>query len=594
MKKAKSIDGFVLRRNPSANAGANTRRVYLDSGQLVVQTRARDDKKARAIADITLKSNAPVESLKPLEITETRPQLDSENDLQNDIDSSLMSLPDLPETSTGSDNSLNNSGKKKLSRAERKKAKKAKQVKHRVRRRVTKIIIVVLVVVLVCLLVFLGWKAWNNLGKIFQGNPLDLFTSNAPLKTDANGRTNILVLGTADDDAGHDGGYLTDSIMIISLDQKKYDAYMISLPRDLWVQYGRACPSGYEGKINVVYSCFGGGTNDLNKDRTALKDSMPFFSNITGIDVQYAVNLNYTVLRDTVNAIGGHITVDVKSRDPNGLLDPSFDGLCGQTYTERQKNCPNGHFLQLTNGTHQLNANQALALALARGHVGPTYGFEQGNFDREKNQQLVIAAILKQAGSAGVLSNPTKISSLLDSLGNNLRTTFDSANIKTLMSIAQKLDASKLKSISLIDADPALLTTSMINGQSVVVPVAGAYDYTAVQAFLKRNLSNDPVMRENATIEVYNGGEIEGAASTVARQLTDKNLAATTAGNTVATSGTYVVYDLTGGKKPGTATLLAKELNASVSQIVADELPNGLSSKADFVVIVGSDAQVSQ
>ena len=54
------------------------------------------------------------------------------------------------------------------------------------------------------------------------------------------GRTNILIFGTSgysmDEDAW-DGAMLTDSIMVVSLDQDNYDAYMMSLPRDLYVKH---------------------------------------------------------------------------------------------------------------------------------------------------------------------------------------------------------------------------------------------------------------------------------------------------------------------------------------------------------------------
>lgn len=41
------------------------------------------------------------------------------------------------------------------------------------------------------------------------------------LQQDANGRTNILVLGTSEDDPGHDGAHLTDSIMIFECGSDK-------------------------------------------------------------------------------------------------------------------------------------------------------------------------------------------------------------------------------------------------------------------------------------------------------------------------------------------------------------------------------------
>ena len=79
-----------------------------------------------------------------------------------------------------------------------------------------------------------------------------------PLKMDGKGRTNIAIFGTSGYDmtgseghAVHDGAQLTDSLMIMSVDQNAKNAVTMSLPRDLKV--GReAC---YTGKINEVFAC---------------------------------------------------------------------------------------------------------------------------------------------------------------------------------------------------------------------------------------------------------------------------------------------------------------------------------------------------
>ena len=58
---------------------------------------------------------------------------------------------------------------------------------------------------------------------IFKGDIFGLIQQKE-LKADSNGRSNILLLGTSEDDPGHEGSYLTDSIMILSISQSKKDA----------------------------------------------------------------------------------------------------------------------------------------------------------------------------------------------------------------------------------------------------------------------------------------------------------------------------------------------------------------------------------
>src|SRR5688572_10467279 len=75
-----------------------------------------------------------------------------------------------------------------------------------------KIILTVLAVILAILLAVGGYFVYKFLttsGKIFQGNVITaLFDQGKPLKEDKNGRSNILLFGTSEDDPGHPGADL--------------------------------------------------------------------------------------------------------------------------------------------------------------------------------------------------------------------------------------------------------------------------------------------------------------------------------------------------------------------------------------------------
>lgn len=520
-----------------------------------------------------------------------RVQLSSEQDLLRENLSSSKTSSAIGRSDI--DESLSNIGaeepSKKLSRRQRRREdKRSKKPKSKVKR----IIKWVLLLLLLLSLVFVGivaYKAIHNSGKIFKGNILDVLTQKSvPLQQDSNGRTNVLILGTSEDDPGHEAGNLTDSMMIMSIDQTNKNAYLISIPRDLWVQYGEACAAGYSGKINVYYSCVGGDPDDtdVNADRKALTKTASFVGDIFGLKIQYGVNVNYTVFRDVVNAIGGNITVNIQSRDAAGVMDSNFDWKCGANYSTRLKNCPpNGHYIQYPNGEVTLDAEHALYLAQARGDSAPTYGFEQSNFDREKNQQMILKAVRTKAMSAGLFTNPTEISKILDSLGTNLRTTFEADEVKTLTSLASNIKDGDIKSVSLIDADPSVVTTGNVNGQSAVQPSAGLYDYTDIRALVAKSLSSNPVIREAANVVVLNGSGVTGMAQTEATKLE-------TAGYTITTVDTadvdtykgYTVYQIGTGDS-GTKAALAKLYNVKVKTTTP---PFTVAADTNFVVVVGS------
>lgn len=448
------------------------------------------------------------------------------------------------------------------------------------RKKLIKRIMVVILLIFLALGVWLGVKALLASSSVFKGDVFGLIQQKE-LKADSNGRSNILILGTSEDDPGHQGANLTDSIMVLSVDQKNKNAYMISIPRDLEARYGQACMSGYAGKVNVYFSCVDDGTDSAAEDHRQ-SEARTFFGNILGLDIQYSVHVNYTVMRDLVGALGG-ITVTIDSRDPRGQMDSNFDWKCrgGKSWASTatmRKNCPpSGHFIDYPNGPVKLDAEHALYLAQARGDSAPTYGFEQSNFDREKNQQKIIVAIKEKALSTGTVTNFAKVSGLIDALGNNLRTNFETSEVRTLMSIGQDIPSSAIQSISLIDNH--LVTDS-------AQPVAGMYDFSQIQAFIRKTLNSSPLARESAHVVVLNASGITGAAQAEADKLMGLGMEVDEVGN-APSEGAYrsnVIYQIKKGKPLSTAKLTA--LYGATPKTTTP--PVAVDSTTDFVIILAT------
>lgn len=433
----------------------------------------------------------------------------------------------------------------------------------------------ILAVIVVLIGVFLLVKAFIAGSKIFGGNLFDAFSSSQPLKEDANGRSNILVFGTSEDDPHeHDGASLTDSIMIVSLNQTKKNAAMTSVPRDLWVKYDEDCRFGYEGKINVVYQCSEPNRKQgefSKKGAAALRKKV---GEVYGLDIQYSVFVGYKAVQQAVDAVGG-VDIKIESTDPRGILDRNFDWECNYR-------C---YYVKYPNGPAHLDGKHALMLSRARNDVGG-YGLSRGNFDREVNQQKILVALRNKAASAGTLANPIAASRLIDSLGDNIRTNFVGGEIKTLINLARDINEKKIDRFGLADEDPGLLTTGMVSGQSVVIPTAGTYSYDAIQAYITKRLNQDEATKEKARITVLNGSGRTGAAKEVQDKLTDKGFNVVSVGNAIVSKeyGKVSIYKVSTKKQPATTAKIKKTLKTSVKN---GPLPHDMKTDADFVVIVG-------
>jgi len=466
--------------------------------------------------------------------------------------------------------------KKKLSRRQRRRLDKlAKRPRSKSRRIIKRVMIAIAIV----LLVAGGYAAYKFIAagnNIFQGNILDIFQSQ-PLKQDSNGRSNFLILGTSEDDPGHGGADLTDSMLVVSIDQKNKNIFMFSVPRDLYVDYGMGCSAGYAGKINAFFMCVNTDTTtEAEQDR--LTQTQKLVGDIFGLDIQYGIHVNHTVIKEAVDAVGG-IDVNVQGSDgAPGVLDRNFDWRCNYK-------C---YLVKYDNGVHHLDGEHALFLAQARGDIAPTYGLGNSNFDREKNQQKILIALKEKAMSTGTLSNLGTVTKLLDSFGNNLRTNIQASEIQTLMRVASEVKSNDVRTLSLFGDDNSVVTSGSYGGASVVMPSAGIFDYSGIQTFIKKNLSSDPVAREAAPIIVLNGTGQSGYGQTKADELTKSGYNVTDIGN--APDGTFdkvEIYQI-GKDNSATAAKLASRYRATIKKTAP---PLAVNGNIRFVVIFGATTE---
>lgn len=339
------------------------------------------------------------------------------------------------------------------------------------RKKIVKRIAIILCCIALLAGLWVGWKVLSNSAKIFGwGNLFGLFHK-TKLKGEDEGRVTLLLAGNSADDPAHGGAELTDSIMLASIDTQKNTAFLLSIPRDLYVDV----PGFGYSKINEVYQ---DGQADGFKEEGYADGGMGLLQKVVaqkfGITPHYYALVNYSALRDAVNAVGG-ITVNIQSSNPNGLYDPSLD------LTTRKP------LVDLRNGVQTLNGDQALGLARARGNSPYAYGFPLSDFSRAEHQRWVLMGLKDKVGSAGTLSNPIKVGQLFDSLGKNVKTDMNLAEVRRLYELGKKVPNSAVTSAALNDGQDRTLLASYRTkyGQSALVPAAGADDYTQIQAYIQ-------------------------------------------------------------------------------------------------------------
>lgn len=431
----------------------------------------------------------------------------------------------------------------------------------------------VLTLAIVMLLVggWVGGKFIYNAHKLFGGNILSVLTT-TKLNGEGDGRVNILLAGNSADDPGHSGGQLTDSIMLISIDTKNNKAFLLSIPRDLWVKV----PGDGHQKINGAYVT--GESNDFSADgypAGGMGALEKVVSQNLGLPIHYYALVNYRAFQQAVDSVGG-IDLNIQSDDPRGLYDPNID------WTTK------GPLVKLSNGQHHLSGQQALDLARARGDAYNSYGFAASDFSRTEHQRQMMVALKNKVITAGTLANPAKLSSLTDAIGNNVVTDFQLNEVHRLYDLTKKIDNSHISSLSLNDANGKSLLASYAtpNGQSALIPADGIDDFTSIQAFIKRQTSSDPVVQEAATIVVLNGTSTNGLASKLKTQLTAKNIIVTKTGDALTSTQTVTsIIDVSGGKKPATSAALVKQFGAHLTTVN----PYVNTYKANFIVVLGAD-----
>ncbi len=402
------------------------------------------------------------------------------------------------------------------------------------------------------------------------------------LKGEADDRINILLLGMGG--VAHDGGYLTDTIMLASIEPSTNKVALVSIPRDLTVPVE---DMGMQkiNSINAFAEMSAKGSGGL-----AISQAV---SDLLGVPIDYYVRVDFEGFVNIVNELDG---LDVYVEN---TLDDYRYPVMGREDAEDYES--RFEHLHVDQGWQHMDGELALKYARSR-HAA---GAEGSDFARARRQQRIMAAAKDKLLSRSTLLNPDRLLSILNEFQDHVATNFKIWEMLKLWDILK--DVSKDDIITrVLDSSPGGLLYESYNDQGAFVLTPRSGDFAEIQYYVKNIFADVPaedktqVTKERPTIEVRNGTWINGLASQVALDLEKLGFVVVRIGNSSRQNfQKTVIYDLSYGEKNDSLKILRLHTGANVSLALPDWLVEDIAQEnklekspiqPDFIIILGQES----
>lgn len=389
-------------------------------------------------------------------------------------------------------------------------------------------------------------------------------------------RINILLLGVGG--SGHDGPYLSDTNIIISIKPSTKEVAMISIPRDLGVQienYGIY-------KINYA-DAFG----ESRYPGQGGEYARQIFNQTFELEIPYYIRVDFSAFQQIIDDVGG-IDIEVKKT----FSDQSYPGPDHSYQT-----------ISFAEGWQIMNGEKALQYARSRhGSNG-----ENSDFARAKRQQQILIALKDKVLSFGTLANPVTVKNIWESLSGNIVTNLDFAQLLYLTNFVKDLDNTRIKNFVLDDGPNGYLTSYITpSGIFILASKSGTFNeinelisnifnpdfipqppptivrHPAVYGKISGSVTSTPSTKmtlfESVTVEIQNGTWHPGLAARIQNLLADNGFSVLAIGNSlnkpITTTGIYLINQSINNEA-------LNLLNKMVPGKISNELPDWLNDNYD-------------
>jgi LCP family protein required for cell wall assembly len=335
---------------------------------------------------------------------------------------------------------------------------------------------------------------------------------------------------------------------------------------------------GGVNKLNYAYAY-----GEMNPAQTGGGPEMAktVMKEISGQDIHYYVSIDFVGFRDLVNALGG-VTVDVDK--------PINDQQYPADYFDKEGNYHKTDAYKpfvLSAGVQKLDGETALKYARSR--------YSTSDFDRSERQQKIIVAIKDKALSAGVLSNPKKVTEIFSILGSHIKTDISAKEYSAFIKMAKKINMSAINKLVIDNGESGLLVSDNSMNGYYLRPKTGNFKQISdiiKNIFTKNDTASlngnssatNVTQKATGTIEVDNASGASGQARKVGEKLRVKGMTVPAVKTSSETSNTTILYDYTGGKNAD-AVNIVKQIAPTAQVVHRTDGPGNI----DFKLVLGKD-----
>jgi LCP family protein required for cell wall assembly len=410
-------------------------------------------------------------------------------------------------------------------------------------------------------------KAKNLSGKIFVGHTFTFWGQVKQIVSGGDqkligedlGQINILLLGIGGE--GHEGPYLTDTMILAQIRPDIGSVSLISIPRD----YQVTLPQSFgKQKINASFA-LGAGKGEPKDFSTGGAWARQQVEKISGLNIPYFAVLDFSGFEKAIDLVGGvDINVEKTFTDAE-YPNATFGYLPPQTFKA---------------GPQTMDGKTALIFARSR-HGNNDEG---SDFARSKRQKKIIEAFKQKALALNLVSDANTLNKLLDVFASHFHTNISPSELLHLFKLSKN---EKLKEIVSQSLDPQ--TKIVCDGkdpdtQAYIVFPCPDVTPAELQNFFKNSFTEGKVMEEGAKIWLGNSTNDLSLYKSAEKQLSSAGAIVWQVGYSKDFLPKTVVYQV--NPKPATLEYIKNNLNAAEAATPPKDM-NIDPAKVDMIVILG-------